>query len=325
MAQEQAAFQDIAARPLQEFVGLSIDNGIKVKDIIGQIKAAEEAGVHQIWMSQVGPLDTLTIFTAAALQTRRIRFNIGVVPTYTRHPLVLAQQVLAFNEIAPGRLRLGIGSSNKVLIEDVYGLHMEKPLSYVKEYMNVLRAALETGHVEHQGHFFQVHYREQRTARIPLIISALGEKAFEAAGEIADGALPWLAPIPYLLDKALPALKKGALSRQRQAPPIIAAVLVALSEDQQAVQREVLKKIDIYLGLPYYTRLFAAAGVPVASDGAGKEKLISALVVQGSPAAVEEQLRQFLTTELGELKLTLIPIVDEKKERAQLQQMMSNL
>src|SRR5713226_6271431 len=122
MVQEQPAVQDIATRPLQERVGLSIKKEgfvakYTVKEVIEEIKEAEEAGVQQIWIPQIGSLDTLTIFTAAALQTQHIRFNLGVVPTYTRHPLVLAQQALAFNEIAPGRLRLGIGSSNKILMD----------------------------------------------------------------------------------------------------------------------------------------------------------------------------------------------------------------
>jgi len=248
------------------------------------------------------------------------------VPIYTRHPLVLAQQVFAFNQIAPGRLRLGIGTSNQILM-GMYGIRIEKPLSYLKEYMSVLRTVLETGHVDHEGHFFQVHYHwlDDRIANVPLMISALGEKAFETAGEIADAALPWLAPIPYLLDKALPALKKGAQSRQRPAPPIIASVLVALSEDQQAVQREAFKQIAVYLEVPYFPRLFAAAGVPLGSDGSGMERLISALVVQGNADTVEQQLRQILATDLAEINITLVPVVDEQKERAQLQRIIRNL
>ncbi|WP_165423652.1 LLM class flavin-dependent oxidoreductase [Ktedonosporobacter rubrisoli] len=331
MVQEQAATQISATtRPLRERVGISIKNGLKarytVQEVVESIQKAEAAGIQQIWMPQIGPLDTPTIFTAAALQTQQIRFNVGVVPTYTRHPLILAQQALAFDQVAPGRLRLGIGSSNKVLIEDVYGVPMgKKPLSQTREYMSVLRAAIETGQVEYQGEFFQVHYHEETTASIPLIISALGEKAFETAGEISDGALPWLAPIPYLLEKALPALKKGAQSQQRPAPPIIAGVLVALSEDQQAVQRAVLQQIEHYLGLPYYIRLFANAGIPLGPDGTGSEELISALVAQGSAAAVEQRLRQILATEIGELNLTLIPVVDEQKEYAQLLRIIGNL
>jgi len=331
MVQERPTVQNIATRSLQERVGLSIKkegfvSGYTIKDVIEEIKEAEEAGIQEIWVPQIGSLDTLTIFAAAVPQTHNIRFNVGVVPVYTRHPLVLAQQAMPFNEIAPGRLRLGIGSSNKILM-DMYGLPIEKPLSYVKEYMSVLRTALETGHVEYQGHFFQVNYFDfdKRTANIPIVISALGEKAFEVAGEISDGALPWLAPVSYLLDKALPALKKGAQSRQRPSPPIIASVLVALSEDSQAVQREALKQIEVYLAVPYFPRLFAAAGIPIGPDGAGIERLISTLVVQGSATMVEQQLRQILSTELGEINITLVPIADEKKERSQLLRIISNL
>jgi hypothetical protein len=103
-------------------------------------------------------------------------------------------------------------------------------------------------------------------------------------------------------------------------------VLVALSEDQQAVQREAFKQIEVYLMVPYFPRLFAAAGIPIGSDGTGIEKLISTLVVQGSAAMVEQQLRQILATELvGEINITLAPVVDEKKELAQLQRIISNL
>lgn len=331
MVQEHSAVQDIGRQPLRERIGISIKKegfvaGYTVKEVIDEIKEAEEAGIQDIWIPQVGSIDTMTIFTAAALQTQHIRFNLGIVPIYTRHPLVLAQQVFAFNEIAPGRIRLGIGSSNQILM-GMYGIQIEKPLSYLREYMSVLRAVLETGYVDYEGDFFQVHYHwiDNRIARVPLMISALGEKAFETAGEIADAALPWLAPIPYLLDKALPALKKGAQSRQRPAPPIIASVLVALSEDPQAVQREAFKQIAVYLDVPYFPRLFAAAGVPLGSDGEGMERLISALVVQGSVAEVEQQLRQILATELAELNITLVPVVDEKKELAQLQQIIRDL
>lgn len=54
-----------------------------------------------------------------------------------------------------------------------------------------------------------------RPAQIPLLISALGEKAFRLAGEIADGAISWVCPVPYLLDTALSALRAGAEAQHR--------------------------------------------------------------------------------------------------------------
>lgn len=331
MLQEQSAIQDIETRPMRERVGISIKKegfapGYSVQEVIDEIKEMEDAGIQEVWVPQVGGIDTMTIFTAAALQTKRIRFNLGIVPIYTRHPLVLAQQVVAFDGIAPGRLRLGIGSSNQGLM-GMYGIQIEKPITYLKEYMSVLRPVLETGQVDYEGKYFQVHYHwlDNRIVNVPLMISALGEKAFETAGEIADAALPWLAPVPYLLDKALPALKKGAESRQRPAPPIIASVLVALSEDKQAVQREAFKQLAIYLDVPYFPRLFEAAGLPLGPNNEGMERLLNALVVQGSAGEVEQQLRQILSTELREINITHVPVVDEKKELAQLERIISNL
>jgi alkanesulfonate monooxygenase SsuD/methylene tetrahydromethanopterin reductase-like flavin-dependent oxidoreductase (luciferase family) len=60
--------------------------------------------------------------------------------------------------------------------------------------------------------------------RLPILVSALGEKAFQLAGEIADGALSWLCPVPYLLHTGLPAVRKGAAIAGRSAspPPLVA-------------------------------------------------------------------------------------------------------
>ena len=156
----------------------------------------------------------------------------SIVPTYPRHPLALAQQALAINDIAPGRLRLGIGPSHRPMIEGVYGLPQTTPLAHMREYLQVLRAALWEGKVNHHGHFFNVVATMTRTAKIPLLISTLGKKAFQLAGEISDGAISWLCPVSYLLHTGLPALRKAASSSGRSSePPLVAHVLVALSQD----------------------------------------------------------------------------------------------
>ena len=118
---------------------------------------AEAAGVRQIWMVQ-SPFwpDVLTTFAAAATKTSTICLGTSIVPTYPRHPLVLAQQALALYDIAPGRLRLGIGPSHRFIIEDICGLQQRTPLAHLREYLEVLRAALWEGKVDHHGHFFNV-------------------------------------------------------------------------------------------------------------------------------------------------------------------------
>ena len=120
------------------------------------------------------------------------------------------------------------------------------------------------GRVDHQGTFFKVATSFPRPAQIPLLISALGENAFRLAGEIADGAISWVCPVPYLLDTALPALRAGAQAQHRPAPPLVAHIPVAMSTDEAAVHEAATPRISFYTKAPFYAHMFAEAGFPVA-------------------------------------------------------------
>ena len=234
------------SHPIRERVGLII-NGANAGAAVNTIITAEDTGVRQIWMSQPPNLpDVLTTFAAAAAKTYSINLGTSIVPTYPRHPLVLAQQALALHDIAPGRLRLGIGPSHSFIIEKMYGLQQSNPLAHLREYVEVLRTALWNGKVNHHGDFYNVEAMFPRTAQIPIFISTLGKNAFQLAGQIADGALTWVCPVPYLLHTGIPTLRSSAATVGRSAPPLIAYVPVALSEDRASVLSAAHRYLDFY-------------------------------------------------------------------------------
>jgi len=104
------ATQTPTQRPIRERVGLAL-HGRNAAGSLSTIVVAEAAGVRQIWMTQTTPApDTLAIFAAATVQTSNVRLGTAIVPTYPRHPLALAQQALTISDLAPGRLRLGVGA-----------------------------------------------------------------------------------------------------------------------------------------------------------------------------------------------------------------------
>lgn len=292
---------------------------------IKQIVAAEEAGIRQIWMNQTY-LDTLTMFVAAATKTSEVRLGTAIVPTYPRHPLALVQQVLALNDIAPGRLRLGIGPSHNSIIEGIFGLPQRKPLVHLREYVEVLRAVLWEGKVNHHGEFFDVVVTpgglltSPNTARLPILVSALGEKAFQLAGEIADGALSWFCPVPYLLHTGLPALRKGAAMAGRSAspPPLVAHVLVALTTDRNLAMAAGHQFMDIYATLPFYVKMFTSAGFPITLGSAMPDTLVDSLVISGNEDTVTARFSELLASGLDELMVNLLPIKDTDDEQLRL-------
>jgi alkanesulfonate monooxygenase SsuD/methylene tetrahydromethanopterin reductase-like flavin-dependent oxidoreductase (luciferase family) len=105
---------------------------------------------------------------------------------------------------------------------------------------------LQQGEIHHRGHFFSADLSLPAPAPIPVLMAALGPAAFRLAGEIADGILPFLCPIPYLLNTALPTLCAGAAALGRPRPPIVAHVPVALTEDRATALRAGREGLGFY-------------------------------------------------------------------------------
>src|ERR687897_2585473 len=308
MTKEDLGFQVSPSRLLpttRERVGLVVD-GANAASAVKTIVAAEAAGVRQIWMVQPpsGP-DTLTTPSAAATKTSAIGLGTSIVPTYPRHPLVMAQQALSLYDIAPSRLRLGIGPSHQAIIEGIYGLAQTAPLAHLREYVNVLRTALWEGKVDHHGKFFNVKVSMSHTAQIPVLISTLGMKAFQLAGEIADGALSWVCPVPYLIRTGIPALRTAAAAaNRRSAPPLVAHVPVALSQDRDTVLAAGHQLLDMYAKFPFYAKMFADAGFPLTANQSISDALVDNLVISGNEDTVAARFTELVAAGLDELMVS---------------------
>ncbi|MDP9368931.1 MAG: LLM class flavin-dependent oxidoreductase [Chloroflexota bacterium] len=290
------------------------------------IRRAEAAGVNTVWT--VMPAlnrDTLTLFGAAAIQTERIKLGTAIVPAFTRHPLALVTQMLTLEDLAPGRLRLGIGTSHQRTMIPAYGLPFDRPLTQLREYLGVLRPALQEGAVSFAGEFYRVEAKFPVAPKTPVLISALRENAFELAGEMTDGAITWLCPIEYIAAVGKPALERGARTAGGPAPPLVAHVLVAPRTDREAVRTAARGMLGYYAAATFYQRMFAAAGFPLGEENAVPDALIDALVVSGDDAAVADGLRQRLDRGPDELLLSLVPSDDPRVDEEALFRIIGNL
>ena len=279
------------------------------------IVRAEEAGVDTAWAVMPAiALDTPTLFAAAAMRTERIRLGTAIVPAFTRHPLALAAQALALEGLAPGRLRLGIGTAHARTMVAVYHLPFDRPLAQLREYLQVLRPVLATGEVSFAGEFYQVDAKLSGAPGTPVPIAALREPAFELAGELSDGAISWLCPIDYLLEHATPALSRGADRVGRPTPPLLAHVPVVIGTDRDAVRAIAREQLAYYAAAPFYARMFADAGYPLGPNGEVTDALIDALVVSGDDQTIAGRLRERLERGPDELLVSLLPGPDRRAD-----------
>jgi F420-dependent oxidoreductase-like protein len=281
--------------------------------LIDGIVAAEQAGIECAWLTSGGTApDPLAVFSAAALKTERILFGTSILPTFPRHPLAMVQGALVVDNLVPGRLRLGVGPSHQPTIEGTWGLSFERPLEHLREYLIVLQAALKEGKVNFDGKRVRAHAQLAGPTEVKVMASALRPKSFRLCGELADGAISWVCPLPYLREVALPALREGAARANRQVPPLIAHVPVVVSEDADAVRQGALQQLGHYPRLPFYARMFQDAGFPEAQEGKLSDRMIDALVVYGNAEQVKERLRRVPSFGAGELlAMPILPSGDD--------------
>jgi alkanesulfonate monooxygenase SsuD/methylene tetrahydromethanopterin reductase-like flavin-dependent oxidoreductase (luciferase family) len=311
----------MAASGYRERVGLTVSRRT-AREAVDFIQAAEAGGVATIWSTMYALGNDLpTLYAAAAVQTERITLGTSIVPAFTRHPLALAGQAITLENLAPGRFRLGIGTSHGPTMAEAYGLEFARPLAHLREYVQILKTALNQGEVEFAGDYYTVKAKLVASTRTPVLVAALSEHAFELAGELADGAISWYCPPSYLLAKAKPAMERGAQSAGRTIPPLLAQINVAFEfdiRDREAVRAEMREYVIGTAGAPFYARMYAASGYELDTDGNPPAALVDELVISGDDDAIAAGLIDLLDRGLDELVVTLMPGPERDADEARL-------
>ncbi len=272
-------------------------------EIVEQARCAEADGFPAVWTTHFSRgVDALSVLAVAGAQTSRVELGVGIVPTYPRHPLALAQQAATTQAICGGRLTLGVGVSHRPVIEGLHGIPYTSPAEHMREYLSVLGPLLRDGSVTYRGSFFQIDggFTVPGTSPVSIVVGALSPRMVQIAGELADGVVTWLAGPRSLEASIVPGVHASAASAGRSRPRIVAAVPVAVCDDVDLGRTAAEQVFARYGGLDNYRRLFEREGVTSAG----------ALAVVGTEPEVDKQLRRYADIGVTELWPTVFPVGD---------------
>ncbi|MCS7003338.1 MAG: LLM class flavin-dependent oxidoreductase, partial [Dehalococcoidia bacterium] len=168
-------------------------------------------------------------------------------------------------------------------------------------YLTILRGALHHGVVAVRGRFLAADVTVPDPPKTPILLGALGRKAFGLAGELADGAVTWLCPLAYVQRVALPALAEGAAEAGRPTPPVVLHAPFIVHDDPDEARAAVRQSVlGGFPRRPYYTAMFVAAGFPEAAEG-WSDAMIDAVVIHGDESTVMAGLRAAQESGVGEV------------------------
>lgn len=120
-------------------------------ELIRQAQQAERDGFASVWLANSFGIDAITAAALIGRETSRVALGTSVVPTFSRHPVTMAQQVLTVQAAARGGFALTIGLSHQWVIASMLGLSFAKPFTHMKEHLAALAPLICIGTVRYAG------------------------------------------------------------------------------------------------------------------------------------------------------------------------------
>lgn len=278
-----------------------IEGGLNA--LLARFREVEHAGFQTAWVPNIFAADALTVCALAARETERIELGTAVVPTFSRHPLYMAQQALTTQAAAGGRFVCGLGPSHRVVIEEMLGLSFAKPARHVREYLSVLKPLLEEGRVDFEGERYRVKgsVAVSGGAPAPVLIGGLGPVMRRLAGELADGTITWMTGPRTLGGTIGPDVRRAAEAAGRPAPRVVAGLPVCVTDDARGAREAAAKAFALYGQLPSYRAMLDAEGAQGPGD----------LLVAGSEREVEAELGRLAAEGVTDLNAAVFPHGDD--------------
>jgi probable F420-dependent oxidoreductase len=291
-------------------LGCFISTGRSLDQAFARVQLAEELGYESVYVTHIAGRESLTVVTAYAMKTERIRVGTGVVPIYTRTPATMAQTAATIAELSGGRLNLGLGVSHRPVVEAWHGQSIDKPLAETREYVGIVRAIL-TGEQPPPGDKWQTAFALSgcpTAPDVPIYLAGLSPKMLRLSGEIADGVILWLCNPDYIRDVVVPEVAAGReqAGKAMDGFDIVAAVPSALVDDPTDAYAAMRRDLVPYFGLPFYRAMIersgygddiaaydAAAGDFEAMQAAISDDFIGALTAIGDEDAVRAGLERY--------------------------------
>ena len=299
--------------------------GMSWREIRESAVLAEDLGYSCLTMGESWGEDAFTSLAQLAAVTTRIRVGTSIVPVFARSPANVAMTALNMDRMTEGRFFLGLGTSGQLVIQDLHGERFQKPLTRMREYIDIIRRAARAETLDHDGEFFHTKRFRLRVAPyrpdLPIYIAALSPHSLRLTGELADGWLPiFLAP--SRMAAAVAELEAGAVAAGRSLRDIAISpqVSIYVTDDIAAARDRERPHIAFYIGGMgvFYHQYMHRIGFGADADRVRQafqardrdkaatlvtDEMVDAMTIIGNPRACRDQMQKFFAAGVQEIRL----------------------
>lgn len=181
------------------FGGPNSKGGKDWEDTVEYVIGAERLGIDSAWSAEAWGMDAVAPLAYLAAKTTRIGLGTGIMQISARVPAAIATTALSMAAISNDRFMLGLGASGPQVVEGLHGVAFDKPMTRMRETIDIVRLAFAGQRLEYHGKHFELprpggegkalRLALAANSNIPIYLATLAPRALEVTGELADG---WL-------------------------------------------------------------------------------------------------------------------------------------
>jgi probable F420-dependent oxidoreductase len=306
---------------MSQTLGFAVSGGPNAIEVVLLARLAEDLGYTSAWVAEGHGGDQFAVLGAVATATQRLQLGTAITSVFVRTIPTIAMAAATVDQLSGGRFILGLGSSHKVQVEPEHGVAYSKPITKVRETVEIVRTLLREGRVSYQGQTvtienFDLWFQPLR-AEIPIYAAGLFPKMVQATGEIADGIILTRSSLatPKTIRQQLNEAAKG-VGRDGSRIQITSLLPTSVAATRAEALDRCRPGLAMYAGFfPRYNKLMASYGfedecariaeawargdqktaIAAVSDG-----MVDATSVAGTPEECREKLQAYREAGLDE-------------------------
>ena len=226
---------------------LSIEEVLECSRKLNEIKPEVE------WIPETWGMENFSMLGLASKENTFSKIGSSIINIYSRSPSLIAMGASTVDTISNGRLILGLGTSSVPIVENFHGNSFDAPIQRMKEYVEIIRLALQGEKINYSGKIFTLKDFSLLTKpirkEIPIYLAAINQKMVEMTWDIADGVIFYLRPKSEMKETISKMQKKKKIDTTLQ-------IITCIHEDEEKARNRAKKTLSFYIAVGKIYREF---------------------------------------------------------------------
>ena len=226
---------------------LSIEEVLECSRKLNEIKPEVE------WIPETWGMENFSMLGLASKENTFSKIGSSIINIYSRSPSLIAMGASTVDTISNGRLILGLGTSSVPIVENFHGNSFDSPVQRMKEYVEIIRLALQGEKINYSGKIFTLKDFSLLTKpirkEIPIYLAAINQKMVEMTWDIADGVIFYLRPKNEMKETISKMQKKKKIDTTLQ-------IITCIHEDEEKARNRAKKTLSFYIAVGKIYREF---------------------------------------------------------------------